>query len=72
MNFASELYNRIEDLNLWEKTIVVERNGYLTAYGSVEKALLLVSGSLKVCMQDTLEDARKSQAYSANSILDIK
>ncbi|TYP96238.1 CRP-like cAMP-binding protein [Sphingobacterium allocomposti] len=72
MNFASELYSRLEDLNLWEKTIVVERNGYLTAYGSVERSLYyVVSGSLKVCMQDTLEEHIVRFGYTGDFVTSL-
>lgn len=57
MNDVSELYNRIENLHLWEKSVVLERNQYLVEHGAVEKKLYyVVSGSLKVCMQDGKEE----------------
>src|SRR5690606_31948561 len=72
MNFARELYSRLEELNLWEKTIVVERNGYLTAYGSVERSLYyVVSGSLKVCMQDTLEEHIVRFGYTGDFVTSL-
>ncbi|MBE8722163.1 Crp/Fnr family transcriptional regulator [Sphingobacterium pedocola] len=69
MDFASELYHRMEDLNVWEKTIVVERNGYLTEYDSVERSLYyVVSGSLKVCMQDAGEEHIVRFGYTGDFI----
>lgn len=53
MTIANELYHRIESFKLWEKSVVIKRNKYLSEYGAVERSLYyILSGSLKICMQD--------------------
>ena len=72
MNIVSELYNRIENLDLWEKSIVLERNKYLAEHGAVEKKLYyVVSGSLKVCMRDGVEEHIVRFGYEGDFITSL-
>lgn len=72
MNVISELYQRMDELNVWEKTIVVERNAYLAEYGSVARNLCyVVSGSLKVCMRDAREEHIVRFGYDGDFITSL-
>src|SRR5690625_7118942 len=72
MNPIQELYQRIEEQALWEKSIRLKRNEYLKTSGRVDTHLYYIeSGSLKVCMVSNEEEHIIRLGYKENFIMDI-
>ncbi|MEP2772460.1 MAG: Crp/Fnr family transcriptional regulator [Fulvivirga sp.] len=69
MNAISELYNRIESQNLWDRNITLKRNAYLKVAGTVETNLFyIISGSLKVSIIDDYQEHIIRLGYKNNFI----
>src|SRR5690625_3871537 len=72
MNPIQELYQRIEEQSLWEKSIRLKRNEYLKTSGRVDTHLYYIeSGSLKVYMVNNEEEHIIRLGYKENFIIDI-
>ena len=64
-----ELYKRIEEQGLWDKTITIERNAYLKIAGTIDTNLFyIVSGSLKISIIDEAEEHIIRFGYKNNFI----
>ncbi|MEL7120276.1 MAG: Crp/Fnr family transcriptional regulator [Bacteroidota bacterium] len=57
MNIINELYTRIDNENLWDKDISLDRNDFLSVPGNIETHFYYItSGSLKVYIVDGDEE----------------
>jgi len=69
MNPAQEVLNLIEEHNLFEKTITLQRNEFLKVNGSVDTNLyFLESGSLRIFVLDEYEEQIIRLAYQNDLI----
>lgn len=69
MNPIALLAKKIEDNNLWEKDIVIQRNAYLKVKGSIDTNLyFVVSGSLRIYVIEEFEDHTIRFGYKNNII----
>lgn len=69
MNLISELKQRLDDAELWEKELQLKRKEYLCVPGSIETHLYyVVEGSLRVYMEDEFEQHVIRLGYQGNFI----
>jgi len=69
MDFFAELYDLIEENNLWDASISLKRNHYLCVSGKQETHLYFVlSGSLKIFILDDDEELIIRFGYQKNFI----
>lgn len=69
MNPIQELYERIENEMLWDKSIVLKRNTYLKAAGTTDTNLyFIISGSVKICLSHESEEHIIRFGYKHNFI----
>lgn len=69
MNPINTLLQKINDANLWDKDISLDRNAYLKVKGSIDTNLYLVkSGSLRIFVIDELEEHTIRFGYKNNLI----
>ena len=69
MNSITSLFNKIEEINLWEKELTLTRNEYLKVKGSVDTNLyFVVSGTLRIYVLDEFEEHTIRFGYQNNFI----
>ncbi|MDY8137294.1 Crp/Fnr family transcriptional regulator [Aquimarina sp. 2201CG5-10] len=72
MNPISDLINRINNENLWDKEIELKRNEYLKVKGSIDTNIYLVkSGSLRIFVVDEYEEHTIRFGYKNNLIASL-
>lgn len=72
MNPISLLIDRINDENLWDKEIDLDRNEYLKVKGSIDTNIYLVkSGSLRIFVLDEYEEHTIRFGYKNNLIASL-
>ncbi len=72
MNVIKELYQRIENQNLWDKSIILKRNEYLKVSGTTDSNLYyIVSGSLKISFINDCEEHIIRFGYKNNFITSL-
>ena len=69
MNIIQQLKTKIDHLNLWHKTITLNRNEYLKVNGSIDTNIYyIVSGSLRIFFEDEFEEQTIRLGYQTNII----
>ena len=69
MNLISELYQKINNKNLWHKNISLSRNEYLKVSGTIDTDLyFIISGSLKIFFIEEYEEHIIRFGYQKNFI----
>ncbi|WP_036822491.1 Crp/Fnr family transcriptional regulator [Polaribacter sp. Hel1_85] len=72
MNMIANLIDQINNENLWEKEIQLERNEYLKIKGSIDTNLyLVVNGSLRIFVIDEYEEHTIRFGYQNNLIASL-
>ena len=72
MNPIEELCNKIDNQNLWEKTITLKRNEYLKVAGTKDTNLyFIVSGSLRIYIVNEFEEHIIRFGYKNNFITSL-
>ncbi|GGZ77322.1 Crp/Fnr family transcriptional regulator [Algibacter mikhailovii] len=72
MNPINILIEKIEDENLWQKVIHLERNEYLKVKGSIDTNIyLVVQGSLRIFVIDEYEEHTIRFGYKNNLIASL-
>lgn len=72
MNPISNLIDRINNENLWDKEIELERNEYLKIKGSIDTNIyLVINGSLRVFVIDEYEEHTIRFGYKNNLIASL-
>ena len=67
MNLIETLYHKINEQNLWEKKLTLNRNEYLKVKGSIDTQLYyVVSGSLRIFVLDEYEEHTIRFGYQKN------
>lgn len=72
MDLVQEICNQINQQNLWEKTVDLERNEYLKVSGSLDtRVYFVLSGSLRMFVVDEYEEHTIRFGYQNNLIADL-
>ncbi len=72
MNSISNLIDKIENKNLWDKELELERNEYLKVKGSIDTNVYLVkNGSLRIFVVDKNEEHTIRFGYKDNLIVSL-
>lgn len=72
MNSISKLIEKINNANLWDKEIDLERKEYLKVKGSIDTNIYLVkSGSLRIFLLDEFEEHTIRFGYKNNLIASL-
>ncbi|OYX25017.1 MAG: Crp/Fnr family transcriptional regulator [Flavobacteriales bacterium 32-35-8] len=72
MNIIEELYNRIENENLWTKHMILKRDDYLKVSGTTDTNLYyIISGSLKISIINEYEEHIIRFGYKNNFITSL-
>lgn len=67
MNIIEELYHRIDEQNLWHKSVTLKRNEYLKVSGATDTNLYyILSGSLKAYILSDYEEHIVRFGYQGN------
>ncbi len=69
MNLIQKLKDKLDQADLWEKTISLNRNEYLTVKGNTDTQLYyILSGSLRIYFEDEFEEQIIRLGYQNNFI----
>ncbi|PKG42533.1 Crp/Fnr family transcriptional regulator, partial [Psychroflexus sp. MES1-P1E] len=72
MNPISNLIDRINNENLWDREIQLERNEYLKVKGSIDTNIyLVINGSLRIFVIDEYEEHTIRFGYKDNLIASL-
>lgn len=72
MNPITNLIDKINNENLWDKAIELERNEYLKVKGSIDTNIyLVISGSLRIFVVDEYEEHTIRFGYKDNFIASL-
>ena len=72
MNAISTLIDRINEENLWDREIQLERNDYLKVKGSIDTNIyFIISGSLRIFVIDEYEEHTIRFGYQNNLIASL-